>query len=196
MHTPGSALGTALQSPFEDDSSSSLFALNDLSPISVILRYDLEHLPPFCCIQPFKMTYPDTTTGKYHVAIIGSGPIGKLLVSSVTPHPRIIYTQFEAESLPLRPSFGYGVGLQTLLHSARVLNPTLGRQLRERCIIGPVWMKFYHGGPEDCLIESVKVPNGKVYGRLGRQELLHLLDSFAPVGQRRSMASGSRSLRR
>lgn len=118
---------------------------------------------------------------KFRIAIIGSGPIGKLLACSVTPHPRITYEHFEADELPLRPSFGYGIGPQTL-HTAKVLNPALGNALYEKCVRNEIWMKFFHGGEEDRLIEAVKVPEGRSYGRLGRQELLDLLDSHAPAG--------------
>lgn len=49
-------------------------------------------------------------------------------------------------------------------------------------------MNFYHGGVDDCLIASVQVPEDSaggapgVYGRLGRGELMDLLDGFAPEG--------------
>jgi salicylate hydroxylase len=116
---------------------------------------------------------------KYRIAIIGSGPIGKLLLSSVASHPRISYVTFESDTLPLRPSFGYGVGPQTL-NAALRLNPTIGKELHEKCIITPVWMHFYHGGREEEL-PTIEVPSGE-YGRLGRQELLDLLDSYRPAG--------------
>lgn len=112
---------------------------------------------------------------KFRIAIIGSGPIGKLLLSSVSSHPRISYVQFEADTLPLRPSFGYGVGPQTLAATER-LNPTIGKELREKCIITPVWMNFYHGGREEDL-PTIETPT-KEYGRIGRWELLDLLDSY------------------
>jgi len=115
---------------------------------------------------------------KFRIAIIGSGPVGKLLVSSVSPHPRIEYVQFESDTLPLRPSFGYGVGPQTLTTTMR-LNPAIGIELRKQCLIGPVWMNFRHGGAEDSALPTIEVPNGK-YGRIGREELLDLLDSFRP----------------
>lgn len=121
----------------------------------------------------------------FTVAVIGSGPIGKLLVAFATPHPRIRYAQYEAEKPPLRPSFGYGVGPQTL-RAAAAIHPDLGRRLREKCFLGPVWMNFYHGGDEDRLVAEVEVAGafsrGEVYGRLGRQELMDLLDGFAPEG--------------
>jgi salicylate hydroxylase len=119
-------------------------------------------------------------TKKFRIAIIGSGPIGKLLISSVASHPRIEFTQFEAETLPLRPSFGYGVGPQTLATTMN-LNPEIGTELRKQCIIGPVWMNFRHGGEEDRPLSTIEVPGG-VYGRIGREELLDLLDSFRPSG--------------
>lgn len=131
--------------------------------------------------EPLERDQVPHNASKFHVAIIGSGPIGKLLASSVKPHPRIVFSQVEAENLPLRPSFGYGVGPQTL-RAALAINEELGRQLREKCFLGPVWMNFYHGGDQDRLVESVKVPEpeGGLYGRLGRQELMTLLGSFAP----------------
>lgn len=120
-------------------------------------------------------------SSRFNIAIVGSGPIGKLLLSSVKSHPRITYSQYEADTLPLRPSFGYGVGPQTL-RAAAVINPELGRELRNKCFLGPVWMNFYHGGDEDRLLEPVMVPEsqGGLYGRLGRQELMEMLDSFVP----------------
>lgn len=116
---------------------------------------------------------------KFRIAIIGSGPIGKLLACSAAPHPRIQLVQYEADQLPLRPSFGYGVGPQTL-HAAKVLNPQLGQQLEEQCYTGRVWMHWWHGGEEDKLIAAVEVPEGKIYGRLGREELMKLLDDSLP----------------
>lgn len=121
------------------------------------------------------------TTDKFRIAIIGSGPIGKLLACSAAPHPRIQLVQYEVDVLPLRPSFGYGVGPQTL-HAAKVLNPELGRQLEEQCYTAPVWMRWWHGGDEDRLIADVEVPEGKVFGRLGREELMGLLDDSLPEG--------------
>ena len=50
---------------------------------------------------------------KFRIAIVGSGPIGKLIISSVTPHPRVEYTQCEQETLPLRPSFGISVSVNS-----------------------------------------------------------------------------------
>lgn len=78
---------------------------------------------------------------KFRIAIIGSGPIGKLLACSVAPHPRIEFVQYEADVLPLRPSFGYGVGPQTL-HTTKVINPELGQRLEEHCLTSPVWMRW------------------------------------------------------
>ena len=121
-------------------------------------------------------------TNKFRIAIIGSGPIGKLLISSVAFHPRLEFAQFEAETLPLRPSFGYGVGPQTLATTMN-LNPEIGAELRRQCIIGPVWMNFRHGGEEDRPLLTIEVPGGE-YGRIGREELLQLLDSFRPGGSK------------
>lgn len=120
-------------------------------------------------------------TDKFRIAIIGSGPIGKLLASSATPHPRIELIQYEQDSLPLRPAFGYGVGPQTL-NAAKVLNPKLGDELLKRCYTSKVWMRWWHGGVEDRLITDVEVPDGKVFGRLGREELMTLLDDLLPEG--------------
>lgn len=121
-------------------------------------------------------------TSKFRIIISGSGPIGKLLISSVAPHPRIEYAQYDSETLPLRPSFGYGIGPQTLISSMR-LNPAIGTELRNQCIIGRVWMHFRHGGEEDRVLPTIEVPQD-VYGRIGREELLELLDSFRPSGSK------------
>jgi salicylate hydroxylase len=102
------------------------------------------------------------------------------MIASVKPHPRIQYVQFEADTLPLQPSFGYGVGPQTL-STTRILNPAIGKELNDQCIIGPVWMNFRHGGEENTPLPTIEVPSG-VYGRIGREELLDLLDSFRPDG--------------
>ncbi|ORY59192.1 putative salicylate hydroxylase [Pseudomassariella vexata] len=117
--------------------------------------------------------------GKFRIAIIGSGPCGKLLANSVIQHPRIAYDQYEADKLPVRPSFGYGIGPQTL-RAAEVLNPALGKALHERCTLSDAWLTIYHGGDENQLIQAAKVPEGKRYGRLPRQALLELLDAHAP----------------
>lgn len=116
---------------------------------------------------------------KFKIAVIGSGPIGKLLLSSVAAHPRIEYTQFEAETLPLRPAFGYGIGPQTLATTTR-LNSEIGKKLHDQCLVDPVWMEFYHGGEEDNHLHTIEVPPGEVFGRIGRDELMALLDTFGP----------------
>ncbi|KAJ6439410.1 ABC multidrug transporter [Purpureocillium lavendulum] len=123
-----------------------------------------------------------TSKSKFRIAIIGSGPIGKLLACSAATHPRIEIVQYEADVLPLRPSFGYGVGPQTLL-AAKVLNPELGRRLEETCYTSRTWMRAWHGGAEDRFIANVEVPEGKVYGRVGRGELMGLLDDALPEGR-------------
>jgi salicylate hydroxylase len=41
-------------------------------------------------------------------------------------------------------------------------------------------MNFWHGGDENKALPSIEVPEGQVYGRLGREELLDLLDSYRP----------------
>lgn len=41
-------------------------------------------------------------------------------------------------------------------------------------------MNFWHGGAENKALPTIKVPEGEVYGRIGREELLDLLDSFRP----------------
>jgi salicylate hydroxylase len=127
------------------------------------------------------MSASSPDTDKFRIAIIGSGPIGKLLACSATPHPRIQLVQYESDVLPLRPSFGYGVGPQTL-HAAKVVNPELGKKFEEKCYKGRTWMRWWHGGDEDRLVANVEVPEGKIYGRLGREELMHLLDDFLPDG--------------
>lgn len=124
----------------------------------------------------------DTQQDKFRIAVIGSGPIGKLLTCSAASHPRIEIVQYEQEVLPLRPSFGYGVGPQTLI-AAKVLNPKLGDELMDRCFTSPTWMHWWHGGDQDRLIANVKVPEGKVFGRLGREELMTLLDDLLPEGR-------------
>lgn len=119
----------------------------------------------------------------FRIAIIGSGPIGKLLACSATPHPLIQITQYEADVLPLRPSFGYGVGPQTL-HAIHVLNPPLGKRFLEKCYTDKVWMHWWHGGEQDCHISDVQVPDGKVFGRVGREEFLELLDDSSDTNIR------------
>lgn len=116
---------------------------------------------------------------KFRIALCGSGPISKLLMSSVSSHPRIEYTIFEAETLPLRPAFGYGIGPQTLATTKR-LNPEIGKELHDQCLADPVWMEFYHGGEEDNHLHTIKVPSGEDFGRIGRDELMVLLDSYGP----------------
>ncbi|TGO89876.1 hypothetical protein BPOR_0089g00060 [Botrytis porri] len=116
---------------------------------------------------------------KFRISVIGSGPIGKLLLSSVAAHPRIEYTQFEAETLPLRPAFGYGIGPQTLATTKR-LNPAIYQELHGQCLADPVWMEFYHGGEEDNHLHTIRVPEGEVFGRIGRDELMVMLDAFGP----------------
>lgn len=121
------------------------------------------------------------TVEKFRIAIIGSGPIGKLLACSAAPHPRIQFTQYEADVLPLRPSFGYGIGPQTF-HAAKVLNPELGQRFYDESLNDDIWMRWWHGGDEDKLIADVRMPEGKVFGRLGREELMDLLDDSLPEG--------------
>ncbi|KAI9646386.1 hypothetical protein NHQ30_004377 [Ciborinia camelliae] len=114
---------------------------------------------------------------KFRIAVIGSGPIGKLLMSSVAAHPRIEYIQYEGETLPLRPAFGYGIGPQTLATTKR-LNPAIAKELHEQCLADPVWMEFYHGGEEDNHLHTINVPSGEMFGRIGRDELMVLLNAF------------------
>lgn len=121
------------------------------------------------------------TSEKFRIAIIGSGPIGKLLACSAAPHPRIEFTQYEADVLPLRPSFGYGIGPQTF-HAAHVLNPAVGKRLYEESFKDTIWMRWWHGGEEDELIANVDIIEGRVFGRLGREELMDLLDDMLPEG--------------
>ncbi|RQM04784.1 hypothetical protein DH86_00004338, partial [Scytalidium sp. 3C] len=73
----------------------------------------------------------------------------------------------------------YGIGPQTLISALRI-NPALGKELLRQCITGPVWMHFHHGGIEDQALPTIEVPAGQLYGRIGREELLELLDSFRP----------------
>ncbi|KAH8884882.1 putative salicylate hydroxylase [Thozetella sp. PMI_491] len=125
----------------------------------------------------------------FRIAVIGSGPIGKLLACSALSHPRVELVQYEAESPPLRPAFGYGIGPQTL-RAAAAANPVLGKRLREQCIISRTWMRWWHGGSEDHLIANVEVPEGRVYGRFGRDELLQLLDDSLPVERQGNIRYG------
>lgn len=41
-------------------------------------------------------------------------------------------------------------------------------------------MNFWHGGAENKELPTIEVSEGQVYGRIGREELLDLLDSFRP----------------
>jgi salicylate hydroxylase len=119
---------------------------------------------------------------KYHIAILGSGPIGKLLIACVRPHPLIEYIQYEAETLLLRPSFGYGIGPQTFA-TTKILNPAIYEEMLKQSFTSPVWMNFLHAEDESVVLPAVKVPDELgVYGRLGREELMGLLDGFRPEG--------------
>ena len=124
---------------------------------------------------------PTSQPDKFRIAIIGSGPLGKLLACSAAQHPRIELIQYEQETLPLRPSFGYGIGPQTFI-AADVLNPGIGRRLKEECYVDQAWMHWWHAGDEDRLVANVNVPEGKQFGRLGRDELMNLLDDALPKG--------------
>ncbi|CZR62347.1 related to salicylate 1-monooxygenase [Phialocephala subalpina] len=92
----------------------------------------------------------------FRIAIIGSGPVGTLLIASVTQHPLIEYIQYEAKTLPLRPSFGCGIGPQTFA-TVKILNPPIYEKILEQSFTSPVWLNIRH-------------------------ELMDLLDGFAPEG--------------
>lgn len=115
------------------------------------------------------------SSDKFRIAVIGSGPIGKLLTCSAAPHPRIEFIQYEAEVPPLRASFGYGIGPQ-VFHAVEILNPEVGREIFAQSTKGRVWMHWWHGGAEDKQIADIEVPPGNLFGRLGREELMNILD--------------------
>ncbi|KUJ16736.1 uncharacterized protein LY89DRAFT_585378 [Mollisia scopiformis] len=118
--------------------------------------------------------------GRFRFAIIGSGPVGKLLIASVKQHPRIEYVQYEAETLSLRPSFGYGIGPQTFA-TVRILNPPIWKKILEQSFTSPYWMHFLHATDDNVKLPAVAVTEELgVYGRIGRQELMEMLDDFAP----------------
>lgn len=117
---------------------------------------------------------------KFRLAIVGSGPIGKLLASTAhLQHPRIEVLQYEGDTPPLRPGFGYGVGPQAL-RAYNVANEEVGRKIHDACILGPRWMKWWHSGAEDRMIEDVNVPEGMLHGWIGRDELMETLGDSIP----------------
>lgn len=116
---------------------------------------------------------------KFRIAIIGSGPIGKLLACSSDPHPRVEIVQYEADKLPLRPSFGYGLGPQSL-RGFKAANNQLGQKIHDTCITARTFMRFYHAGEEDKLLAEPQMPDDLVHGWIGRDELLELLDNNMP----------------
>jgi salicylate hydroxylase len=122
---------------------------------------------------------PATPSTKFRIAIVGSGPIGKLLACSAPVHPRIELVQYEADTLPLRPSFGYGLGPQALT-ALKVANAELGGKIYDACILNPLWMRLYHGGDEERLIADSMMPEGQTHGWIGRDELLELMDRNIP----------------
>ncbi|KAK8096534.1 FAD/NAD(P)-binding domain-containing protein [Apiospora kogelbergensis] len=122
---------------------------------------------------------------KYRIAIIGSGPIGKLLACTADlSHPRIELVQYEAETPPLRPGFGYGLGPQVLC-ALRAADAALAAKLERACLLGPSWMKWWHSAAaEDCMLADVHMPDNmasKVHGWIGREALLELLDANMPT---------------
>ncbi|KAH8657925.1 hypothetical protein BX600DRAFT_514464 [Xylariales sp. PMI_506] len=117
---------------------------------------------------------------KFRIAIIGSGPIGKLVSSSVQLHPRIELLRYEGEPVP-RPGFGYGVGPQAL-RAYSVASAAVGKRVYDACLLGPLWMTWWHSGTEDRLIEDVHMPDGQIHGWIGRDELLDALDACTPDG--------------
>jgi salicylate hydroxylase len=118
-------------------------------------------------------------SSKFRIAIIGSGPIGKLLACSAPVHPRIELVQYDADKLPLRPSFGYGLGPQALT-ALKVANEELGRKIYDACILNPLWMRMYYGGIQDRVIVDSMMPEGQTHGWIGRDELLDLMDINIP----------------
>ncbi|KAK7993306.1 hypothetical protein PG989_006687 [Apiospora arundinis] len=84
---------------------------------------------------------------KYRIAIIGSGPIGKLLActADLQSHPRLELVQYEAETPPFRPGFGYGLGPQALC-AMRAADAALAEKLEKACLLGPSWMTWWHSG--------------------------------------------------
>ncbi|KAK9419041.1 putative salicylate hydroxylase [Seiridium unicorne] len=120
-----------------------------------------------------------TTASKFRIAIIGSGPIGKLLACSSITHPDVEIVQYEADKLPLRPSFGYGVGPQSL-RGFKVANRQLGQKIYDACITARTFMRFYHAGDEDRLLAEPYMPDKSVHGWIGRDELLEILDMDMP----------------
>jgi salicylate hydroxylase len=121
----------------------------------------------------------------FRVAIIGSGPIGKLLACTVPLHPRIQVVQYEAESLPLRPGFGYGVGPQGF-RACKVASAEIGEALEKTCHRGPVWMRWWQSGTggADELVDEVTMPDGQVHGWISRDDLMGLFDQWMHVGER------------
>ncbi|ORY63469.1 putative salicylate hydroxylase [Pseudomassariella vexata] len=120
-----------------------------------------------------------SSQSKFRIAIIGSGPIGKLLACAAQLPPRIELVQYEADVLPLRPSFGYGVGPQAL-KAFNIANAELGQKVRDQCLLGHSWMRWWHSGESDRQLADVQMPEGEVHGWIGRDELLELLDASMP----------------
>jgi salicylate hydroxylase len=120
-----------------------------------------------------------SSTPNFRIAIIGSGPIGKLLACSSEPHPHVEIVQYEADKLPLRPSFGYGIGPQSL-RGFKAANRQLGEEIHDACITARTFMRLYHGGEEDRLFAEPQMPDGLVHGWISRDELLELLDKNMP----------------
>lgn len=121
----------------------------------------------------------NATSPKFRIAIIGSGPVGKLLACSSEPHHDVEIVQYESEKLPLRPSFGYGVGPQSL-RAFKVANPQLGDKIHKSCIIARTFMRIYDAGEQDRLLAEPQMPDEMVHGWIGRDELLELMDNNMP----------------
>ncbi|KAK6859098.1 salicylate 1-monooxygenase SalA [Apiospora arundinis] len=120
---------------------------------------------------------------KYRIAIIGSGPIGKLLActADLQSHPRLELVQYEAETPPFRPGFGYGLGPQALC-AMRAADAALAEKLEKACLLGPSWMTWWHSGAaEDRLLADVHMPDDMVHGWIGREALLGLLGDNMPA---------------
>lgn len=114
---------------------------------------------------------------KFRIAIVGSGPIGRLLACSVAPHPCISYELFigSEPSEPLQYSLG-----PEIFRALDILNPKLGGELGHVATLSDTWVNMYHGGDDDRFIETVKVPDGRSHGNISYQQLSDLVNSHLP----------------
>ncbi|KAM0812304.1 putative salicylate hydroxylase [Seiridium cardinale] len=114
---------------------------------------------------------------KFRIAIVGSGPIGKLLACSVTPHPCVAYNLFDGEEQTVLSDYDLG---PEFLHTINVLNPKLGQAIRQKSRLSQTWMNIYHSGDQDRLIEAVEMSEDRLHGHISRRDLLDLLNSHTP----------------